>query len=107
MPVDPQVAAFLQRVADLNAPPIYTLTPEQARRAVPQITQPAESVATVENRRIDGPNGEIPVRIYTPYSAVQQAGRGPVRPCTMTPASMARRLTMRRTCWRVRCSSPD
>ena len=78
MPVDPQVAAFLQRVADLNAPPIYTLTPEQARRAVPQITQPAESVATVENRRIDGPNGEIPVRIYTPYSAVQQAGRGPV-----------------------------
>lgn len=78
MPVDPQVAAFLQRVADLNAPPIYTLTPDQARRTVPQIPGPPEPVATVENRRIAGPHGEVPVRIYTPFSAVQQTGRGPV-----------------------------
>lgn len=78
MPLDPQVAAFLQRIADLNAPPVYTLTPEQARRAVPQITTPMEPVATVENRRINGPHGEIPIRIYTPYSAVQQTGRGPL-----------------------------
>ncbi|MES2791751.1 MAG: alpha/beta hydrolase fold domain-containing protein, partial [Planctomycetota bacterium] len=78
MPVDPQVAAFLQRVAALNAPPIYTLTPEQARRTVPQIPPPYEPVASIENRSVVGPNGEIPVRIYTPFSAVQQAGRGPV-----------------------------
>ena len=78
MPVHPQVAAFLQCIADLNAPPIYTLTPEQARRAVPQLPLPYEPVATVANRRIAGPNGEIPVRIYTPISAVQPAGRGPV-----------------------------
>ncbi len=78
MPVDPQVAAFLQRVAELNAPPVYSLTPEQARRAVPQLPLPYEPVATVENRRITGPNGEIPIRIYTPLSAVQRAGHGPV-----------------------------
>lgn len=78
MPVDPQVAAFLQRLADLNAPPIYTLTPAQARRTVPQIPLPHEPVATIENRTALGPYGDVPVRVYTPFSAVQKAGRGPV-----------------------------
>lgn len=77
MPVDPQVAEFLKQVAAANAPPLYTLPPSQARRLVPQISSPAEPVATVEDRVIPGLGGDIPVRIYTPRSAVQQPGRGP------------------------------
>lgn len=78
MPLDPQVAAFLQRVADLNAPPIQTLTPVQARKTVPQIPPPYEPMAQIEDRQIPGPGGEIPIRIYTPLAAVSQAGRGPL-----------------------------
>lgn len=78
MPVDPQVAAFLQRIAALNAPPIYTLSPAQARKTVPQIPPPYEPMARLEDRLIPGNGGDIPLRIYTPFAAVQQAGRGPL-----------------------------
>lgn len=78
MPVDPQVAAFLERIAALNAPPIYTLSPAEARKTVPQIPPPYESVAQVEDRRIPGKDGEIPVRIYTPLAAVRLPGHGPL-----------------------------
>ena len=75
MPLDPQVAAFLKRIAALNAPPIYTLSPAEARLTVPQVPPPFEPIGNVEDRQIPGPHGEIPVRIYTPKSA---AGAGSV-----------------------------
>lgn len=78
MPVDPQVAAFLERLAALNAPPIYTLSPADARKAVPQIPPPYEPVAGVEDRHIPGPDGDVPVRIYTPTAATEQPHRGPL-----------------------------
>ena len=78
MPVDPQVASFLQRIVELNAPPIYTLSPAQARLTVPQIPPPVEDVDYAEDRQIPGPHGEIPVRIYTPLAAVKPAGSGPL-----------------------------
>lgn len=78
MPVDPQVAAFLERIAALNAPPIYTLSPAAARKTVPQIPPPYEPIARVEDRRIPGPDGDVPVRIYTPLAAVRQPGQGPL-----------------------------
>lgn len=78
MPVDPQVAAFLERVAALNAPPVQTLTPAAARKAVPQVPPPYEHVASIADRDIPVTGGEIPIRIYTPLAAVRQAGSGPV-----------------------------
>ncbi|HEY0736374.1 MAG TPA: alpha/beta hydrolase [Herpetosiphonaceae bacterium] len=72
MPIDPQMQAFLDQQAALGAPPIHKLTPEQVRSSSRlQLQQAAlyytpEQVAKIENRTIEVPTGEIPVRIYTP-----------------------------------------
>jgi acetyl esterase len=74
MPLDPQARAYLDQLAALNAPPLSALTPEVARQAIQMQTvlvAEREPVARVEDRRIPGPEGEIPLRIYTP------AGAGP------------------------------
>ena len=70
MPLDPQAIAVLKQMA--NAPPVNTLTPEQARinfEARPREAGP--EVAKVEDCSVPGTGGGIPVRIYTP------AGTGP------------------------------
>lgn len=67
MPLDPQAQAVMEQVAALGFPPVHQVSPEQARannRARPRAPGPA--VARVEDRRLPGPEGEIPVRIYTP-----------------------------------------
>jgi acetyl esterase len=67
MPLDPQAQAVMQQVAALGFPPVHQVSPEQARannKARPRAPGPA--VAKVEDRRLPGPEGEIPVRIYTP-----------------------------------------
>ena len=69
MPLDPQVKALLDQVAALNAPPIWELTPEQARQSFKAMTVmagPGEDVSSVENRTVPGPAGDLPVRIYRP-----------------------------------------
>ena len=70
MPLDPQVQTLMDQMAALNAPPIYTLTPELVRMGIKMQlandTNEPESVAQVVNRTIPGPVSEIPVRIYTP-----------------------------------------
>ena len=80
---DPQMRAVLEALQGLNAPPLFTLTPEQARRqpsiadAVKAVlTQRGQStapepVASVRDMTIPGPAGPVPVRVYTP------AGNGP------------------------------
>jgi len=66
MPLDPQAQAILAQMA--AAPPIHTLTPTQAREMMKAmfVSGPEEPVAHVENRGIPGPQGDIPIRIYTP-----------------------------------------
>jgi acetyl esterase len=74
MAIDPQVQAFLDELNSLHAPPLHTLTPEEARAAVAAdagALGPAEPVARIQDRPVPGPGGEIPVRIYTPQ------GQGP------------------------------
>lgn len=69
MPLDPQIKVLLDEMAALNLPPITAFPPEIARRsfAAQQAGMPpGEPVASVENRTIPGPAGELPVRIYTP-----------------------------------------
>ena len=67
MPLDPQAQAVMDAVAALGLPPNHTISPQEARangKARPRA--PGPEVAKVEDRSIPGPDGEVPVRIYTP-----------------------------------------
>lgn len=74
MPLHPDAKAYLDlRLAD-GEQPYYSLTVAAARaqsERMAQLNGPGLPVAQVEDRLIPGPEGAIPVRIYTP------AGDGP------------------------------
>src|SRR3984957_3634849 len=72
MPVDPQIQMLLDLGAAL--PPFHTLSVAEARaqfekRAFPGLRVP--DVARVVNRDMQGPNGSLALRVYTPL------GEGP------------------------------
>jgi acetyl esterase len=66
MPLDPQVAAYLESIADL--PPLHSYPAAEARSVyaagVPLTSGPPDDVASVEDRTLPGPQGPIPVRVY-------------------------------------------
>ena len=68
--LNPKVRSFLELAAALGGPEIWTLSPAEARQQARASFRPfagePEQVASVENLRIPGPGGEIPVRVYTP-----------------------------------------
>jgi acetyl esterase len=68
MPIDPQIAAMFADAPEW--PPVRTVPVDQLRAAVRQssIAMPGPEVALagVADRRIPGPAGDLPVRIYTP-----------------------------------------
>lgn len=67
MPLDPQAKAFLDQF--MSGPQLHELPVPLAREgmiALAGMQPPAVEVATIENRTIPGPAGDIPVRIYTP-----------------------------------------
>jgi acetyl esterase len=68
MPLDPEMKSLLDALSAAKTPAFHTLSPEEARRAMAQrrATGTPEPIARVEDRRIAGPRGEIPIRIYTP-----------------------------------------
>jgi acetyl esterase len=71
MPLDPAVRAYLDRAADPVAQrPLAATSPEDVRarinRQLIADAGPAEPVWRVDDRRVPGPGGPIPVRIYTP-----------------------------------------
>jgi acetyl esterase len=73
MPLDPTVKALLDRMAEMGAPPMHTLTVEQARAttdAMVAIMGPGEAVASIEDRTIDVGGRTLPVRIYRPEGLV-------------------------------------
>ncbi|MBA2458803.1 MAG: alpha/beta hydrolase, partial [Gemmatimonadales bacterium] len=75
---NPQMQAVLEQLLALGAKPVHTLLVSQARTgptpadAVKALLKKQgksaapEPVGKVENRTIEGPGGEIPIRIYTP-----------------------------------------
>lgn len=69
MSLDPQVQVYLEQLASLNFPQLHTFPPQQARqgmrRQIADLGLP-EAVAGVEDRVMAGPEGTIPLRIYTP-----------------------------------------
>lgn len=67
MPLHPTLATVLQQTA--NAPGLETMTPEAARVgyvALRAMSGEGDAVADVSDRKIPGPGGDIPLRIYTP-----------------------------------------
>ena len=72
MPLHPTLSAMLSQLA--SAPGMETLTPEAARLgylALRATSGEAASVGKVIDRKIPGPGGEIPLRVYVPE------GQGP------------------------------
>ncbi len=67
MPLDPQAQAVLDQLAALGLPANHEVSPQEARaNAKLRPRAPGPEVAKVENRSIPGPDGDVPVRIYTP-----------------------------------------
>jgi acetyl esterase/lipase len=74
MPLDPQAKTLLDQMAASGTPPLTAQSVAEARQGVlafAQLGGDPEPVGNVEDREIPGPNGTIPLRIYTP------AGNGP------------------------------
>jgi acetyl esterase len=73
MPLDPQAKALIDMMK--SAPSFSELTPTAARKQMNDMralrNAAPVAVANVEDRKIPGPAGSIPVRVYTP------AGKGP------------------------------
>lgn len=68
MPLEATTAAMLAAAAEAGAPPLSELSPSQAREMYRMMQPPADdiTVGKVEDRRIAGPAGDIPIRIYRP-----------------------------------------
>jgi acetyl esterase len=67
MPLDPQVKALLDQMAGL--PRLEELSVADARKQVERriaVNLPTLPIASVLNRTIPGPGGDLPLRIYTP-----------------------------------------
>jgi len=73
MPLDPQAKALLDLMNSADTPDMTTLEPAVVRQLFSTIgpEAPMQEVEKVENRTVPGPDGPIPLRIYTP------TGRGP------------------------------
>ena len=66
--LDPQVERFLHQMVKANMPPMSEVTPEQARAGM-KMRKPMGDpipVEKVENLKVPGPAGDIPIRVYTP-----------------------------------------
>src|SRR5882762_11469715 len=68
--LDPVVRLFLDKVSAEDGAALETLPPGEARKSAAEWLEThagePERVALIENLRIPGPEGEIPIRIYTP-----------------------------------------
>jgi acetyl esterase len=67
--LDLNVRLLLEAIRAEGGPPLETLPPAEARRLAAESLKPvegtAEPVRSVENLRIPGPEGDIPIRVYT------------------------------------------
>ena len=71
MPLHPEYEAMLAALEELGGPKIIEMAVGDAREMF-RMMQPATDipVGKVENTTIDGPGGQIPLRIYTPSTEV-------------------------------------
>ena len=79
MPVTAEVKTILDLLAAMEGPPLEDLTPDEMRANYAALGMAATKaeVASVEDRMVPGPAGDIPVRVYVPEGA-SAAEAGPV-----------------------------
>jgi len=74
--LDPQAQALMQLMVEKGVPPVYTLTPTQAResyRSRRTFTQPdAPEVFKLEDKVASANGLNVPVRVYHPHAAQSQ-----------------------------------
>ena len=68
MPLGQQEQAFIDQLVAAGGRGFHEMEVAEARQAILQLFQVEnpEPVATVEERTIPTPNGDLPIRIYTP-----------------------------------------
>jgi acetyl esterase len=67
--LNPQVQEYLHGLSEQGLPPLYRLPLAEARETYRDLSvpdEPPESVGSVTDRTISGPNGDIPIRLYRP-----------------------------------------
>lgn len=76
MPLDPEAQAVLDELAGASAIDPFDLTPDQWREAFASFggDAPGPDVERVEMREVAGPDGPIPVRVYTPAGSGTKPG---------------------------------
>jgi acetyl esterase len=71
MTLDPQAKTVIEQLARAQLPAYPTVGAVEARRIYREsrapLTPPKPELATIEDRRIDGPHGAIPLRHYRPH----------------------------------------
>ena len=90
MALDPQARAILDQMTEMGNKPVNELSVREARQgsaAMAAMQGPPEPVASIEDRTLPGPGGDLPVRIYVPF------GKGPLPVVDVLPR---RRLGGRR-----------
>lgn len=74
--LDPEMQAVLETMREREVPRLHTLTVEEARALLDELFAVDESlrdpVASVTDRTISGPAGEIPIRVYRPEQAAER-----------------------------------
>ena len=75
---DPEVQVLLEMMDQNDAPPTHALTPEGAREQFDELTEqaPTEDVASMQDITIEGPGGDLSLRLYRPET--DQEGSLPV-----------------------------
>jgi acetyl esterase len=74
MPLDPKVKEFLYIMKKIGAPPVSSMTPEEARRSIldkPKLPFSPPPISRAADSVIPGPGGDLTIRVYTPE------GKGP------------------------------
>jgi acetyl esterase/lipase len=69
MTLHPDAQRFLDVIAETGAPPLTSMTPDEARAASPffvDLIGAGPAVAAVRDIEIPGPSGAIPARVYKP-----------------------------------------
>jgi acetyl esterase len=76
MALHPQCKAFLDQIAAGGGRPLHEMSAAEARANAmpPELAGPEQPVHKVENRRVPGDGGLIPVRVYYPFETAQLPG---------------------------------
>ena len=80
MPVTAEVKTILDLLAAIEGPPLEEVTPDELRANYAAMSMAATKadLASVEDRMVPGPGGDIPVRVYVPEGSSDGGAPSPV-----------------------------